>query len=78
MLAGMKAETSSPSPAQLRRDCPWCRVVCERCLHRKLVAFVPLIIRWEAASLERSSSAIGALRQVRRKGRDPAAPFLGG
>jgi len=31
---------------ELRRDSPWCWVVCKRCLHRRPVAFVPLIIRW--------------------------------
>jgi hypothetical protein len=31
---------------QLRRGTPWCWVVCEACLHRRPMAFVPLIIRW--------------------------------
>jgi hypothetical protein len=42
----MKPEPPTPTLEQLRRDCPWCWVVCERCLHRKPVAFTPFIIRW--------------------------------
>jgi hypothetical protein len=44
----MKREPTSPSPTleQLRRGTPWCWVVCEKCLHRTPVAFVPFIIRW--------------------------------
>jgi hypothetical protein len=42
----MKPAPPVPTLEQLRRDCHWCWVVCERCLHRRAVAFVPLIIRW--------------------------------
>jgi hypothetical protein len=42
----MKTETPRPTLEQLRRGTPWCWVVCEGCLHRTAVAFVPLIIRW--------------------------------
>jgi hypothetical protein len=31
MLAGMKCETSTPAPEELRRNPPWCWVVCECC-----------------------------------------------
>jgi hypothetical protein len=46
---GMK---TAPTLEQLRRGTPWCWVVCERCLHRRAIAFVPFIIRWgpEASS----------------------------
>ena len=40
-----RAPSPNPTLEQLRRGTPWCWVVCERCLHRKPVAFVPLIIR---------------------------------
>jgi hypothetical protein len=46
MLEDMKRDPPAPTLEELRRDCPWCWVVCERCLHRKAVAFVPFIIRW--------------------------------
>ena len=46
MLVGMKTETPRPTLEQLRRGTPWCWVVCEYCMHRKPVAFVPFIIRW--------------------------------
>jgi len=42
----MKPTPPAPTLEQLRRGHPWCWVVCERCLHRRPVAFVPLIIRW--------------------------------
>jgi hypothetical protein len=42
----MKHAQAAPTLEQLRRGHPWCWVVCERCLHRRPVAFVPLIIRW--------------------------------
>jgi hypothetical protein len=45
MLQGMKPQPPVPTLEQLRGDCPWCWVVCERCLHRKPVAFTPLT-RW--------------------------------
>jgi hypothetical protein len=41
----MKPTPSIPTLEQPRRGTPWCWVVCEGCLHRKPVAFVPLIIR---------------------------------
>jgi len=44
-LAGMEC-LPAPTPEQLCRGTPWCWAVCERCLHRRPVAFVPLIIRW--------------------------------
>ena len=44
ILAGMKHTPAAPTLEQLRRGHPWCWVVCERCLHRRPVAFVPLII----------------------------------
>jgi hypothetical protein len=31
---------------QLRHGTSWCWLICERCLHRTPVAFVPFIIRW--------------------------------
>jgi hypothetical protein len=40
-FAGHEARVGSPDT--LRRDSPWCWVVCNRCLHRRPVAFVPLI-----------------------------------
>jgi hypothetical protein len=46
ILRGMKRNLPAPTLEELRRDCAWCWVVCERCLHREAVAFVPLIIRW--------------------------------
>ena len=46
MLENMKPAPPAPMLEQLRRGHPWCWVVCERCLHRRPVAFVPLIIRW--------------------------------
>jgi hypothetical protein len=46
IIAGMKTATAAPTLEQLRRGTPWCWVVCEHCLHRRAVAFVPLIIRW--------------------------------
>jgi hypothetical protein len=46
MLADMKQNPPAPTLEELRRNCPWCWVVYERCLHRKPVAFTPLIIRW--------------------------------
>jgi hypothetical protein len=46
ILAGMKHAPAAPTLEQLRRGHPWCWVVCEGCLHRRPVAFVPLIIRW--------------------------------
>ena len=48
MLGDMKTETPVPTLEELRRTHPWCWVVCERCMHRRPVAFVPLIIRWGA------------------------------
>jgi len=42
----MKPAPPAPTLEQLRRHSPWCWVVCERCLHRRPVAFVLLIIRW--------------------------------
>jgi hypothetical protein len=45
-FAGMQTETPRPTLEQLRRGTPWCWVVCEHCMHRKPVAFVPFIIRW--------------------------------
>jgi hypothetical protein len=41
----MKAQPPAPTLEKLRRGTPWCWVVCERCLHRTPVAFVPFIIR---------------------------------
>jgi hypothetical protein len=46
-----KSEAAGNDPAAeaghfLRSDCPWCWVLCVCCLHRKPVAFTPLIIRW--------------------------------
>jgi hypothetical protein len=47
IFAGMeRAPSPIPTLEQLRRGHPWCWVVCERCLHRTPIAFVPLIIRW--------------------------------
>jgi hypothetical protein len=46
MLAAMITEAPRPTLEQLRRGTPWCWVVCEHCMHRKAVAFVPFIIRW--------------------------------
>ena len=46
IFEGMKPRPPVPTLEQLRRGHPWCWVVCERCLHRRPVAFVPLIIRW--------------------------------
>ena len=46
IIAGMETETPRPTLEQLRRGTPWCWVVCEYCMHRKPVAFVPFIIRW--------------------------------
>jgi hypothetical protein len=46
ILVGMKTAPEAPTLEQLRRGTPWCWVVCERCLHRTPVAFVPFIIRW--------------------------------
>jgi hypothetical protein len=45
VLAGMKTETPRPSLEQLRRGTPWCWAVCEHCMRRKSVAFVPFIIQ---------------------------------
>jgi hypothetical protein len=42
----MKSKPQAPTLEQLRRGTPWCWVVCEHCLHRRAIAFVPLIIRW--------------------------------
>ena len=42
----MKTAPAAPTLEQLRRGTPWCWVVCEKCLHRTPVAFVPFIIRW--------------------------------
>jgi hypothetical protein len=36
----------APTLAQLGRGWPWTWVVCERCLHRKPIAFTTLITRW--------------------------------
>ena len=44
-VAGMERAPTIPTLEQLRRSTPWCWVVCERCLHRQPIAFVPLIIR---------------------------------
>jgi hypothetical protein len=44
----MKPAPPAPTLEQLRRGHPWCWVVYQRCLHRRPVAFVPLIIRWGA------------------------------
>src|SRR5262249_34445726 len=77
MLAGMKHEAPAPILEQLRRGHPWCWVVCERCMHRKAVAFAPLIILWRAGGLKRSASAIGAPREVWGEGSCLAAPELG-
>ena len=46
ILEGMERAPTIPTLEQLRRGHPWCWVVCERCLHRRPVAFVPFIIRW--------------------------------
>ena len=77
MLASMKHEAPAPILEQLRRGHPWCWVVCERCMHRKAVAFAPLIILWRAGGLKRSASAIGAPREVWGEGSCLAAPELG-
>jgi hypothetical protein len=45
-LAGVKSETPRPTLEQLRCGTPWAGAVCEHCMHRKPVAFVPYIIRW--------------------------------
>jgi hypothetical protein len=45
-LAGMKTEALRPTLEQLRRSTPWCWVVCEYCMHRRPVAFMPFTIRW--------------------------------
>ena len=42
----MKYAPAAPTLEQLRRGTPWCWVVCEKCLQRRPIAFVPLIIRW--------------------------------
>jgi len=42
----MQPASPIPTLEQLRRGTPWCWIVCERCLHRTPLAFVPLIIRW--------------------------------
>jgi hypothetical protein len=52
MLTSMKHEAPAPTLEELRRGHPWCWVVSERCMHRKAVAFVPLIIRWGAGGLQ--------------------------
>jgi hypothetical protein len=47
---------------------PWRWAVCERCLHRRAIALVPLIIRLGARRFERRASQFGALQQVRPQG----------
>jgi hypothetical protein len=42
----MKRDPRAPTLDEFRRDCLWRWVVCERCLHRKVVAFTTLIVRW--------------------------------
>jgi hypothetical protein len=42
----MKSKPPSPTLEELRRGSPWFWLVCQRCLHRRPVAFAPLIIRW--------------------------------
>jgi hypothetical protein len=56
----MKHAPAAPTLEQVRRGHPWCWVVCERCLHRTPVAFVPFIIRW-GRRIERHTALIRAL-----------------
>ena len=64
ILAGMRPAPPALTLEQLPRDSPWRWVVCEYCLHRRPVAFIPLIIRWkpDASSnlLRRSAGAPNA------------------
>jgi hypothetical protein len=46
IIAGMERTPPRPTFEQLCRGTPWCWVVCEHCMHRTPVAFVPFIIRW--------------------------------
>jgi hypothetical protein len=43
----MRADTPVPTLEQLRRGTPWCWIVCNQCMHRAPVAFVPFITRWD-------------------------------
>ena len=67
-----RAPSPVPTLEQLR---PWCWLVCEHCLHRKPVAFVPLITRRGPHASSEPASAIGALHHVRR---GASAPELDG
>jgi hypothetical protein len=68
---GMKRVTPSPTLEQLRSGHPRCWVVREKCLHRRPVAFVPLIIRWRP---DTSSDALQARTGAR--GRSIGSPRL--
>jgi hypothetical protein len=69
MLVGIQTETPRPTLDQLRRSTPWCWVVCEHCMHRTPVAFVPLIIRWR---LDASSDVLRCSARCTRCGRKGA------
>jgi hypothetical protein len=81
ILAGMKPEPPRPTLEQLRRGTPWCWVLCEHCMHRAPVAFVPFNIRW-GQTPRATCCAHRARRGVRRHcpcnrlSKQPLVPYL--
>jgi hypothetical protein len=75
--AAMEHAPAAPTPEQLRRGTPWCWVVCNQCMPPCARCIRAADHQVGARRLERHTSPIGALHQVRPQRRGPTAPELG-